>query len=310
MELFQWILFILAVSGISVYALYLLYKYVQISTIYNKHISEGTYTRFDITHEYYRYLNRIHPYMYRIKLPSSSHKVMSKIHFINTYLKYIRDPTKDETNILMKKCMIVDKILNEYKLHVLKKIQWKFKISHPELEMGFPYTIGNWIVIPSNMIGDVTVETLLHEKIHIYQRMFPTDVSHIYEAMFPFAHQIDKNIISIPEEILQTKMTNPDENGEVWIYHYKGRWYYPSLQLGVRKRTEQIGFQVDVGQRPMKIIPYKTIALKDMNMFESYPTHISVYHPHEIFACILANHLIDGKPLSKHLEKQLNMEPL
>lgn len=310
MGTFYWILLILAISGISVYSIYIIYRFILLRSVYLKYSEDDKPVSFDLNNEYYKYLSRVHPYMYRIKLPSSNVKTMNKTQFVNTYLKSVRHPTKSESDSLLKRCVRVDKILDTYKLHVLRKLPWKFMIGHPELELGFPYTIGDYIVIPSKMVHDITVETLLHEKIHIYQRKYPQQCKLIYEYMMPFAHEIGKNMINVPPEILQTKMTNPDENGEIWIYYYQGKWYYPSLQMGLRQRTEQIGFQVDVSKRPMQIIPYKTIPLKKMSTFDSYASHVSVYHPHEIFACVLANHLIQGHSIHKDLEKHMNMDRL
>ncbi len=312
MDTFYWWILLLCLTGLGVFVAYSAYKFIEIRKQYQSYMFyEEEEQTHNLKKEYTKYLASVHPTMYRIKLPPNTKlpKYNTK-HFTRTYLEHVRPIKPSEYKSLSARINDANEIIKSYKLDKIKKIPWKFLISHRELELGFPYTIADYIVIPEDMLETISVETLLHEKIHIYQRKYPQICKTIYESILPFAHQIDSSIIQIPEEILETKMTNPDENGEVWLYHYKGRWYYPSLQMGLRQRTEQIGYEVDVSQRPMKIVPYKTITLKKMSTFDAYSSHISVYHPHEIFACILAHHLISGQKINKGLENHLNMSYL
>lgn len=77
---------------------------------------------------------------------------------------------------------IDDYLLNAFDLPIdakkLRAIPWIIALTAGrEYENGYPHTRGNVIFIEQNLLssGDLT-STLLHEKVHVYQRMFPDDV--------------------------------------------------------------------------------------------------------------------------------------
>jgi hypothetical protein len=54
------------------------------------------------------------------------------------------------------------------------KIKWNIGIvQNSKYEGGFPHTRKDIIILPNNL---TSVDTLIHEKVHIYQKMFPEDI--------------------------------------------------------------------------------------------------------------------------------------
>jgi hypothetical protein len=230
--------------------------------------------------------------------------------FKEEYIKHLREPSIAEYKILVDKTLTANKLLSECKLHMLRDVPWRFIISSAFLEFGYPYTIGDTIIIPEHKVKTIDVETLLHEKIHIYQRMQPIRFDYLYEHLFNFVKKVDPKLIVIPEEIRMTEMTNPDDNGDIWIYYDKGTWYYPSLQLGISRLTEEVGYPVQHYTYPMRVRKGGQKLLRSLSILNGYPPTVSIYHPNEIFACLLSHQIVTDKKISKSIIQILNQEDI
>jgi hypothetical protein len=270
------------------------------------------------------YIRSIHPMMYWVKLPklsktapdgtivskSKKHQSIPFKRFKEEYLKQLRVPTKDESTYLHTVSLRVDRSLGEYKLPLLRAVPWKFLISAPHVEFGFPFTLGDTIVIPEHKVTQIDAETLLHEKIHIYQRMNPTLFHFLYESLFLFVKKVDPKTIDIPDDIRMTEMTNPDDNGDIWMYYDKGTWYYPSLQLGTSRLTVEMGYPIQHYTIPMRVRMGGQRLLRSLSILNGFPANVSIYHPNEIFACLLSHQIITGKKISKSITKILNQDEM
>lgn len=102
---------------------------------------------------------------YREKLGPTS------IEFAETE-KVLVDECIDKANIFFKnlKSPFID---NE----LMNKIYWKFALTnHRDYEEGFPHTRQDVIFITPSLLEmskDTIITTIIHEKIHVYQRMYP-----------------------------------------------------------------------------------------------------------------------------------------
>lgn len=97
--------------------------------------------------------------------------------------------TSDEKKTISKITRLVDKKVKKYKgnflinvdTKVLDDIEWKFsKTSRDVCENGFPHTRADVIFISSETLKldpKSLEQTLLHEKVHVYQRLNPELVS-------------------------------------------------------------------------------------------------------------------------------------
>jgi len=77
----------------------------------------------------------------------------------------------------------VDKVLKKYNIigfdgDKASKIKWKIGIIDSNIyENGLPHTRDDVIIIPKNILYNHKLKTvLLHEKIHVYQKIYPNDI--------------------------------------------------------------------------------------------------------------------------------------
>lgn len=64
------------------------------------------------------------------------------------------------------------KIMDINDLTLLRNIPWKILL-FSEGEVLYPHTHGDVIFLPKTMVNNVTSKTLFHEKIHLFQKLFP-----------------------------------------------------------------------------------------------------------------------------------------
>jgi len=97
------------------------------------------------------------------------------------------------------------------------KLSWRFGfMKGRKYEDGLPHTRLNIIMLPTSLLKaskDELVETLLHEKVHIYQKAYPDDVRHYLQ-----------NIVRLRPRSKRSRIrANPDTDG--WIYRDSDRVY-------------------------------------------------------------------------------------
>ena len=103
----------------------------------------------------------------------------------NEYLKRYQsgyEPfTIKQKNILLYIVNIVNNNINKYTN--FKNIKWIFVKINTNLENSFPHTIENVIVLSNDFFNDSInnqINTIIHEKVHIYQRMYPDYINILY----------------------------------------------------------------------------------------------------------------------------------
>lgn len=146
----------------------------------------------------------------------------------------------------------------------LLSIPWKILTCSDDMENGYPHTHGDTIILPKRFFnasnGDVTVKlvTLLHEKIHVYQRL----------------HPIESNILIINYWGMEFSKANPSElsqrrsNPDVSMVNYS----FDGVNLSSRYNENA---------KSLGDITYA-------HSFREIPAE-QRDHPYEVMACILAN---------------------
>jgi hypothetical protein len=85
-------------------------------------------------------------------------------------------------------------------------INWNIGIVNgSKYENGYPHTRDNIIIIPKSIIHDSLYSTLIHEKVHVYQKMYPEDIK-IYLKNNNF-NKINSNLIN---------RANPDIDNNIY----------------------------------------------------------------------------------------------
>ena len=107
----------------------------------------------------------------------------------------------------------INDMLSEYL--VFKEIPWKIVICNGK-ESQFPHTHGDFIVLPDNFIKiNNLMKLLIHEKVHIYQRLYPCQTNILFTRFWGFniKNMLNKNNRA-------NRRSNPDINNIVYIDDY------------------------------------------------------------------------------------------
>lgn len=196
--------------------------------------------------------------------------------------------TNAEKSKLEKCIKKIDEKITKYKN--LFNIDWKFAKISNHIELGYPHTLEDIIMLSPKFLEteeDQMMITLLHEKIHIYQRKFPLETEEL------ILNVLEYNIKSVNPDILELARNNPDINN----LNY-GKDDYVILQIYNSFSPKNIA-----DSRVVKVINDDIQDYKpDTN--ENKSIHMQHEHPYEIMACYLP-HIIYKNP---EIEKDLKLE--
>lgn len=127
------------------------------------------------------------------------------------YIKQIIDDCYECNSLDYSKILIainkVNNVLKEYKIigfdgKKALNIIWKIGvINGTKYENGLPHTRGDVIIIPKNILNSYRLKNiLLHEKIHVYQKIFPDDIKlYLDNNGFTFSREKTDNIRANPD---------------------------------------------------------------------------------------------------------------
>ena len=90
------------------------------------------------------------------------------------YLDSVMEFDKNEKIKLEKHTSELNAIFQKFKFANLLSLPWKFCKLKNDIEYGWPHTLANIIMLNANVLNsNDLLTTLIHEKIHVYQRYFP-----------------------------------------------------------------------------------------------------------------------------------------
>jgi len=198
----------------------------------------------------------------------------------------------------------------------ISSTQWRFIKFSNILEKNMPFTLGQYIFLPemflnkmdkninsSNFLKNCT--TLLHEKIHIIQRNHQYEFNKLYPDVFSCQHI--KNL-KLNNYWKSKHMSNPDGLDINWIYQFNNSYYLPILTFNLEKRSIKTSIGVKLKKTKKRFYTLNSyIKLKDIDQLKDYPKNISLYHPNEIMACVLADIILKNIfPKNKKINKLIN----
>jgi hypothetical protein len=110
-------------------------------------------------------------------------------------------------------------------MNKLRALPWKIAVTSggSTYEYGFPHTRGDVIVVNEKDVkdGDEFVDTLLHEQLHVYQKMYPEDFQKYLDSE-GFVRYCRRNRI-------QNVAANPD--ADEWVYSKDGEVFVGQYAL-------------------------------------------------------------------------------
>jgi hypothetical protein len=106
--------------------------------------------------------------------------------YLTTYERSIVPLSKKQKDAIEHLAYGVDNLTKAYKR--LYAIPWKIA-AFRGVEHDFPHTIADIVFLPIDILDDTpksAMETLLHEKIHVYQRVFPLETNVLVQKMWGY----------------------------------------------------------------------------------------------------------------------------
>ena len=164
------ILFIIIFIFIFLY----LYLYYLLSkkTLYIKYLSINEFKNITNLSDFF---NNMNSYDLQVRKSNNNNEYLKK------YQLGYRTFTKQQKKILDNIVNIIENKINKY--DNFKNIKWIFVKIDTNLENSYPHTIENVIILSNNFFNysiDSQINTIIHEKVHIYQRMYPEYINILY----------------------------------------------------------------------------------------------------------------------------------
>ena len=240
------------------------------------------------------YLNSIHKAQYCNKIPIPNCKTLHKNNFKKKYISLIKDVPIKYKKMLNSYTNKIDKLFTKRKLHIFNKVPWIFFMSIENLEDNMPFTLDKYIIVSDQLLENEFntikkyfnphfINTLIHEKIHVIQRMYQKEFDTFYLKKYTFlSSKISVN--RLPNKIKRIYMTNPDSNNSIWIYKYQGIKIFPIL---IKKNNKYSDYAINIHN----LKKFNLDKIKNNYVFSN---HVSFYHPNEIFACTFSHDIMDN----------------
>jgi hypothetical protein len=213
---------------------------------------------------------------------NSSDLIVRKSNNSNEYLKKYqlgyRAFTIKQKTILENIINIIENKIDKY--NNFKNIKWIFVKIDINLENSFPHTIENVIVLSNNFFYysfESQINTIIHEKVHIYQRIYPEYINILYNKW-----GFKKTDITI-----NNNRNNPDIK---YYYSYNNNLLIQLYVNNPKELYDSNTFFINL-ENNNKIIIDKNI-IKQYNLPDIYINKLE--HPNEIMAEIISLYLTNS----------------
>ncbi len=154
-----------------------------------------------------------------------------------------------------------------YKYAKLYRIPW-YIVKFEDVELNYPHTLGDIIFLPQKFFENLNMKTLLHEKIHIFQRKYPIETSKLISKLGFKPYDTQQSISNL--------RSNPDTDSFIYSNN-------DNVQAQLYKSDEP----KDISDSAIKIIKGET----HWNFDVSYQRD----HPYEIMACMITDYILKDK---------------
>lgn len=199
----------------------------------------------------------------------------TKYHYKDIYHMSTKTPLayqQKRIDILLK---IAYEKLDGYK--ILKALPWKIKIIPKSIENGFPHTLKDTIYIHESLLFreniNSIVETLIHEKIHVFQRAYPTLTQDLVRNIWGFQPSDYKDVL---------QRNNPDLDGINYVMHNQVIIQRYNSEHP-RNLADSSVFAIDLRSSTPLFTSIKSAT------FLGFPHVVKQFeHPYEIMACLIA----------------------
>lgn len=164
----------------------------------------------------------------------------------------------------------------------LRNIPWNLAKCKEGVEKDMPHTHGEVIFVPFHFMKvafNSFCETLLHEKLHVFQRLYPIDTVNLYMDYWNIT-------ISDYQMIAESNTrTNPDANGIVFSHYDPGKNAHGHFCARYAPTASSIAdvvyaFTTDASDRKRHTTYHNILQLKSVRQFD---------HANETMACLITS---------------------
>jgi hypothetical protein len=254
---------------IIIVVIYLIYFFFFRKTTCIKYLTVDEFMSITNSSEYFNNMNS-----YDLQVRKSN----NKNEYFKKYQLGYQTFTMEQKNILLNIVNIVENKINKY--NNFKNIKWVFVKIDTNLENSFPHTIENVIVLSNNFFYSSTsrqINTIIHEKVHIYQRMYPEYIDILYKNW-----GFDKVEVDI-----DYNRNNPDIK---YYYSYNNNLLIQLYTNNPRELYDSNTYLIDL-ENNNKIIINNNI-IKQYNLPDISISKLE--HPNEIMAEIISLYLTNS----------------
>jgi hypothetical protein len=179
-------------------------------------------------------------------------------------------------------------------LEALAAMPWKICFIHDDAEGGFPHTHGSIIVLPTSFAAfaeeddDVKkkkVTTLLHEKIHVFQRLHPAACHQLYRRFWALEDRV--RIDTLPQAVRRRMRSNPDLDGYLYLDRTSGtcvQLYFPE------SGSDCTGLRLSAS-RPV-LLRFTDSSSHDRNHDNGHDQSCDYEHPNEAMAYVMSEMIV------------------
>jgi hypothetical protein len=209
-------------------------------------------------------------------------------HYKNEYKTAFEELTETDKALLTRVVEEANKLTTSYKN--LQQLQWRIAKVKNTVEYGLPHTMGNMIVINRDTLlrpEKELINTMIHEKIHIYQRMNTTSTRE-WVTKVGFRTLLPSEFATLNKDLLQLRRSNPDLDTNTYT-HIKSnlvlRQLYNSNTPTSIIDSKAVGIPMSGNYNPMPLT----------NDILGLPTtfYCQLEHPYEIMACLISEMITD-----------------
>ena len=207
------------------------------------------------------------------------------------YVKNLTEFTENQKNIITYCIKIIDKQYKDTFYKELKYIPWNIACTNQNIDNGFPHTRGNIILISDKYIPDIKLNqldeqnflnitrVLLHEKIHIFQRLFPKKTLNFYNEI---GFQEIPNF-KLSQKFQNIRRSNPDLDNKFYKINIDNIDVIP---IEIYKNNPQNLLDSNL---EFLDINYNKIDINPNKLQQIFPLSSQLEHPSEIMATMLSN---------------------
>lgn len=215
--------------------------------------------------------------------------------YIKAYANAYRDFTDAEKKRLETLVTLANGILDSKTYHGFRAIPWKFAKVDNGLENGYPHTLYDTIIVTSELLqgsdNDI-IKTLLHEKVHVFQRFNPIVVRELLRDLSWVP--LTPATLETVKPTLYNVRSNPDLDNLIYVFGDDKLVVLQVYTSDQPKSLQESQTQVFKLDNPTQKLPPLSNSMLDIP--ESIVCQLE--HPYEIMACIIA-HILTNSNIEK-----------